>query len=193
MLSPVPVVTNNLIVEIGFYIDSSKVDSRILYRCDDYVASGHFLTDRFPSDFNGGFYMAVVGRGNLCWMDRPWYGRQSQWNTDVEFSVSADECHALRVERTQFALSIELDGVQVFYTSPDWWSSETWTYDGENGLIGIGREKNVGPQNLDATQFSQFPGSITYYRENGIDLLSVGSLTGGALFGTSPCDNSTSS
>lgn len=187
MLSSVADITNDLVVEIGFYIDSSKVDPRIEYRCSNYVASGNFLVDRYPSNYEGGFYMAVVGNGNLCWMDRPWYGPQAQWSTDVEFAVTPDECHDLKVTRTQGRLTIELDGVEVFTSAPGWWASETWTYDSQNGTIGIGREKNVGPSRLDPTSTSQFPGSISYFRENGRDLLANGTLTGGAYFGSDPC------
>ena len=188
MLSPAPVITDNLVVEIGFYIDAAKVEDRLSYRCDNYVASGHFLADRYPSDYVGGYYMATIGNGNLCWMDRPYYRPDAQWTTDVELTVTPFVCHNLKVTRTPARLTIELDGNEVYSTAPGWWAEHTWTYDGQNGLVGIGREKNVGPEALDTYSYSQFPGTISYYRENGVDLLAAGTLTGGAFYGDDPCN-----
>ena len=187
LLAPVPIVSSDLQVDIGFFIDSVQLDERIDYRCSDYVLLGHFLTDRFPSNYVGGFYMATVGNGKLCWLDAPYYDKESSWRTYAEFDVEADVCHHLTVRRSVDALTIVLDGDLVFSESPAWWQDKTWTYDSANGLIGIGREKNIDGPSVSYTQYSQWPGSISYYRENGVDLLASGKLTGGALFAENNC------
>ena len=172
--------------EIGFRLDSKKVDPRQSYNCSDWTPHGYWLFDRHPNANDGRWMITLSGDGRLCYKDQPSDGWSIQ-SFVIEFdNVELDTCHTLTAKRDDNGqLTVTLDHVTRTVTQ-DTYEGNAFYRQGENG-IGVGREIN-GYHGRSGN--NSFPGDIFYLNDNGREPLTdgSGSVTGNASLGRSVCE-----
>ncbi len=168
-----PSANQSVELELRFRADPTKVNASamVTYGCG-FTPSGWWLMDEYNINTYVGNRMITVSRsGDLCVVLRPTQG--GTWQTVLSSQVLLDGSeNTLTLSQAGGVVYMTLNGV-TDNISPGFPMSFT---SGSNG-IGVATETN-GYHNLYGND--SWPGDITYMRDNGVDPLAIGSVTGSA-------------